>query len=306
MRGGVRRVVRGGVGGDCVAVGGRNDAQAILVFGGQCGGGPDGALVDPGDGAGLQGDFGPFFRGQQDGERDVCGDQDDCAAGNAEEQAEGAVQAAEGGDAYKAADEVGEEGEGDQEDDEDEDIGGRVGDVRVADGLARHGDEFRAEAVCAVAGQHPASQAEHFADQAAGEAEEGGDGEDDEHAQIDKVHEGTYRGGGGCRQGDAADIGAWVCYACTARRHALESMVNITLPVDEAVAAALATPAQLLAAGRYLSEIVRGQNPRFKLIEAMVLLGQEAQANGITDEIVDAELKAWRAERAADADGEAA
>jgi hypothetical protein len=73
--------------------------------------------------------------------------------------------------------------------------------------------------------------------------------------------------------------------------------VNVTIPVDEAVARALDTPEQLERIGRLVTKIVRpygDDDPLAILLEAMARKAAEA---GLTDEEVDAELASHKAER---------
>jgi hypothetical protein len=51
------------------------------------------------------------------------------------------------------------------------------------------------------------------------------------------------------------------------------------------------------AAGRVLSGLLKGGRVRDVLAEAIADVKLEARANGLTDEDIDAELAAWRAER---------
>lgn len=51
------------------------------------------------------------------------------------------------------------------------------------------------------------------------------------------------------------------------------------------------------AAGRYLSGLLKDGRARDLLEDAFAEAKKEARANGLTDEDIDAELAAWRAER---------
>jgi len=73
--------------------------------------------------------------------------------------------------------------------------------------------------------------------------------------------------------------------------------VEVTIPVDAEAARALRSPARREAAGRYLSDLLNGGRARDILAEAIAAAKQEARASGLTDEDIEAELKAWRAER---------
>jgi hypothetical protein len=79
----------------------------------------------------------------------------------------------------------------------------------------------------------------------------------------------------------------------------MDSTVDVTLPVDAEAAKALDSPARREAAGRYLSSLLKGGRVRDVLAEAIADAKREARASGLTDEDIDAELGAWRAERKA-------
>jgi hypothetical protein len=79
----------------------------------------------------------------------------------------------------------------------------------------------------------------------------------------------------------------------------MDSTVDVTIPVDAEVARALESPARREAAGRYLSALLKRGGLRDALAEAIADAKQEARANGLTDQDVDAELGAWRSERRA-------
>jgi hypothetical protein len=79
----------------------------------------------------------------------------------------------------------------------------------------------------------------------------------------------------------------------------MDSTVDVTLPVDAEAAKALDSPARREAAGRYLSGLLRDGRVRDVLAEAITDAKREARASGLTDEAIDAELEAWRAERKA-------
>jgi hypothetical protein len=73
--------------------------------------------------------------------------------------------------------------------------------------------------------------------------------------------------------------------------------VEVTIPVDVEAAQALKSPARREAAGRYLSGLLKGGRARDILEEAIAEAKREARTRGLTDEDIDAELEAWRAER---------
>jgi hypothetical protein len=80
----------------------------------------------------------------------------------------------------------------------------------------------------------------------------------------------------------------------------MDDTINVTIPVDAEAARALESPARRRAVGRYLSELIMGGRARDVLVEAIAEAKHEAPASGLTDEDIDAELEAWRAERQAD------
>ncbi len=78
----------------------------------------------------------------------------------------------------------------------------------------------------------------------------------------------------------------------------MENTVDVTIPVDAEAARVLADPARREAAGRYLSGLFRAGHLREALAEAIGDAKREAGANGLTDGLLEAELEAWRAQRA--------
>lgn len=76
-------------------------------------------------------------------------------------------------------------------------------------------------------------------------------------------------------------------------------LVDVTIPVEAEAAKQLDTPARREAVGRYVSGLLKGGRARDLLAEAIAELKKEARSNGLTDEEIDAELKAWRLERKA-------
>jgi hypothetical protein len=79
----------------------------------------------------------------------------------------------------------------------------------------------------------------------------------------------------------------------------MDTTVNVTLPIDAEAAKVLDSPARREAAGRYLSSLLKGGRVRDVLAEAITEAKLEARASGLTDEVVNAELEAWRTERKA-------
>ncbi len=77
----------------------------------------------------------------------------------------------------------------------------------------------------------------------------------------------------------------------------MNKVVRMEFPIDEEAAAVLASPARRAAAGRYLSGLLRDGRVRDVLSEAIAEAKREARESGLTDEEIDAEVEAWRAER---------
>lgn len=77
----------------------------------------------------------------------------------------------------------------------------------------------------------------------------------------------------------------------------MDSTVDVAIPVDAETAKVLESPARRKALGRYLSELLKGERVREVLAEAIADAKRDARASGLTDEEIDAELAAWRAER---------
>jgi len=77
----------------------------------------------------------------------------------------------------------------------------------------------------------------------------------------------------------------------------MSTTVDVNLPVDPEAARVLEDPARRRAAGRVLSDLlVRGRLPQL-LEEALCETKRQARASGLTDEIIDEELAAWKRER---------
>jgi hypothetical protein len=77
----------------------------------------------------------------------------------------------------------------------------------------------------------------------------------------------------------------------------MDDTVDVTIPVDAEVARCLQSLARREAVGRYVSGLLRSGRVRDVLGETIAEAKREARANGLTDEVVDAELDAWRSER---------
>jgi hypothetical protein len=67
--------------------------------------------------------------------------------------------------------------------------------------------------------------------------------------------------------------------------------------LDAEVAKHVDTPARREAVGRYLSGLLKDGRVRDVLAAAIADAKHEAHGRGLTDEEVDVELKAWRAQR---------
>jgi ethanolamine utilization microcompartment shell protein EutL len=76
----------------------------------------------------------------------------------------------------------------------------------------------------------------------------------------------------------------------------MDMTVEVTLPMDAEAAKALNSPARREAAGRYLSALLTGERVRDVLAAAIADAKREGRVRGLTDEDIDAELEAWRAE----------
>jgi hypothetical protein len=77
----------------------------------------------------------------------------------------------------------------------------------------------------------------------------------------------------------------------------MDDTVGVTIPLDPDAAKALDSPARREAAGRYLSRLLKSGQVGDVLTEAIAEAKSEARANGLSDQEIDAELEAWRAER---------
>jgi hypothetical protein len=77
----------------------------------------------------------------------------------------------------------------------------------------------------------------------------------------------------------------------------MDDHVDLTIPVEPEVARALQNPVRREAAGRVLSGLLKDGFLRDILADAIADAKSEARANGLTDDDIDAELMAWRAER---------
>lgn len=83
----------------------------------------------------------------------------------------------------------------------------------------------------------------------------------------------------------------------------MPSTVDIAIPVEPSVAAALADVRNREAMGRLVSRVLRPRPGPSPLSQAIAELKANARASGLTDEDVDVELAAYNAERRGDATG---
>ncbi len=73
--------------------------------------------------------------------------------------------------------------------------------------------------------------------------------------------------------------------------------VDVTIPVDEAAAAEFETPEQRARIGRLVTQLLRPSKDVDLLEVLLEKMSRNAAARGLTDEEVDAELAAHKAER---------
>ena len=75
--------------------------------------------------------------------------------------------------------------------------------------------------------------------------------------------------------------------------------VMVEIPVDEETAAALADPHRRQAIGEVVKLMVKPRAGADPLAAMLETTRREATETGLTDEVIDDELAAWKAERAA-------
>lgn len=73
--------------------------------------------------------------------------------------------------------------------------------------------------------------------------------------------------------------------------------VDVTIPVDPEAAAALADARNREAVGRLVSRVLRPRSGPRPLAEAIAEIKADAEAAGLTDAEIDAELAAYNSER---------
>ena len=76
----------------------------------------------------------------------------------------------------------------------------------------------------------------------------------------------------------------------------MDDVVEVTIPVEAGVAAALADAGTREMVGRIVSRMLRPASTE-QLMDAIARLKADAHARGLTDEIIDEELAAYNAER---------
>lgn len=77
----------------------------------------------------------------------------------------------------------------------------------------------------------------------------------------------------------------------------MQNLVEVSIPLDEDVAAELDDVNKRKAVGRMVSRLLRPQKEPHPLIVAMEHFGAEAQRRGLTPEILEEEIAAYKAER---------
>jgi hypothetical protein len=77
----------------------------------------------------------------------------------------------------------------------------------------------------------------------------------------------------------------------------MDKTVDVTIPVEPEVAAALTDARNRQAVGRLVSRVLRPRAGPSSLAQAIAALKAEARAAGLTDTDIDAELAVYNAER---------
>ena len=75
----------------------------------------------------------------------------------------------------------------------------------------------------------------------------------------------------------------------------MPAIVEVSIPVDPDAAVSLADSARRESVGRIVSRMLKPGPGLLPLVEAIERLKTDAQARGLTDEIVDQELAAYNA-----------
>jgi hypothetical protein len=76
-------------------------------------------------------------------------------------------------------------------------------------------------------------------------------------------------------------------------------VVRVEIPIDEEAAVGLADPNRLEAVGRLVSHMLRPTTEHNPLAAQLVAAGRATDEAGLTQEYIDEQLTAWKAERAA-------
>ena len=79
----------------------------------------------------------------------------------------------------------------------------------------------------------------------------------------------------------------------------MDGTIDVTIPVDAPSAAVLRSAHNREVIGRYVSQILNPSDAPLPLAQAIAEIKAEARAAGLTDEDIDAELAAHKAERRA-------
>jgi hypothetical protein len=74
------------------------------------------------------------------------------------------------------------------------------------------------------------------------------------------------------------------------------TLVDVSIPVEAEVAAALQDPLKRQALGRVISRWFQPQNAKDRLLDAMERLAADAAGRGLTEDILNDELAAYNAE----------
>ncbi len=77
----------------------------------------------------------------------------------------------------------------------------------------------------------------------------------------------------------------------------MDSMVDVTIPVEPEAAVALADARNREAIGRLVSRVLRPRSGPSPLAQAIAEMKADARAAGLTDADIDADLAAYNAER---------
>lgn len=77
----------------------------------------------------------------------------------------------------------------------------------------------------------------------------------------------------------------------------MDNTVDVTIPVEPEVAAALADVRNREAVGRLISRVLRPRPGPSPLAQAIAEMKADARATGLTDADIDEELAAYNAER---------